>query len=124
MCCIGSMVNGACTSDFIWCRLVLWFDFVPQTAAITTSRGEYLGLCVLLQRRLVGALVHPWLERGVAEKIGRFVAPWLFDFSDLVVLRAGGPVYLRLPSEKSHILCYYKSSVVLAPTYVGRYLPR
>ena len=29
------------------------------TTAITTSRGEYLGLCVLLKRRLVGALGRP-----------------------------------------------------------------
>ena len=63
-------------------------------------------------------------ERGGCEEWGSFVAPWLFDFSVFAILRAGGPVYLRLPSEKSHILCYYKSSVVLAPTYVGRYLNR
>ena len=28
-------------SDFILCRLVLWFDFIPQKDALTVSRGEY-----------------------------------------------------------------------------------
>ena len=84
--CIGRMVDGACTSDFIsvgWCCGV---DIAPQTAAIETSRGDYLALCVPYKRRLAGALGWPWLGRERAKKIGRFVAPWLFDFEDLGVL--------------------------------------
>ena len=79
-------MNGACTSDFIlvgWCCDV---DIAPQTAAIETSRGDYLALCVPYKRRLAGALGWPWLGRERAKKIGRFVAPWLFDFEDLGVL--------------------------------------
>ena len=45
------------------CRLVLWFDYATQTDARTKSRGEYLGPCVLLQCRLVGALGRPWFGR-------------------------------------------------------------
>ena len=39
-------------------------DFATGTAAIMTSRGDYLGLYVLQKRRLVRSFNWPWLERG------------------------------------------------------------
>ena len=41
-------------------------EFSTGTAAIMTSRGDYLGLYVLQKRRLVRSFNWPWLERGRA----------------------------------------------------------
>ena len=77
------------------------------------------GRAAAINQGYISSRSDDWLGRSVGLGVGDrrqrreevLFRHGCLDFSDFGVLSVAVPVYLRLPSEKSHILCYHKSVV-------------